>query len=233
MRNLTGGKRTVASVCVLVIVAAFFAAREALLVGAVSVEGAKAVSEADILKRIGFPASGGKVLLFPGAVSGAVGKDRWVKTVSVKRDFRGKISIKLEEKTPFCLLADPDGKMFYVDSSGETLGRAPVPAYGMDFPVLRSPAGFVADGAFVLGLSVSARSAPGWDDISEVVVSSGDGVEIFTRSGARVELGADLRAEWERLEKITRNLYALGLNAKYINLRRSGVGIVGLKRSGK
>lgn len=195
---------------------------------AVSVEGAAALSERSILRRIGVPASGGEVLLLPWAAGRAVREDRWVRDVSVKRDFRGGVSIRVAEKKPFCLLAAPDGTFFYVDEAGARLGRAPVAAYGMDFPVLRAPGGFVADGVLALGLSASSRDAPGWGDISEVV-SDGDGVEIFTRGGVRIELGADLRAEWERLEKITRNLHALGLRAKYINLRRSGVGIVGLE----
>lgn len=210
----------------------FFAAREAFVVKTVSVEGAKAVSERSVLKRLGL-APGGKVLLLPGAATKAVERDLWVKKVSVRRDFRGGIAIKLEEKTPFCLFAAPDGVLFYIDSHGDFLGRAPVSAHGMDFPVIRSPVRFIGEGVLALGLSASAKAAPGWEDISEVVVSGGDGVEIFTRKGARIELGADLRAGWERLEKITRGLYALGLKAKYINLRLGGVGILGLKEGRK
>jgi len=206
----------------------FFAVRESFVVKTVSVDGAKAVSERSVLKRLGL-ASDGKVLLLPGAVTRALEKDLWIKKVSVRRDFRGGISIRLEEKTPFCMFAAPDGVLFYIDSYGDLLGRAPVSAYGMDFPVIRSPVRFIGEGVLALGLSASAKAAPGWEDISEVVVSGGDGVEIFTRQGARIELGADFRSGWERLEKITRSLYALGLKAEYINLRLGGVGILGLK----
>lgn len=210
----------------------FFAAREALIVKTVSVEGAKAVSERSVLKRLGL-APDGKTLLLPGAAARALEQELWVKKVSVKRDFRGGISITLEEKVPFCMFAAPDGVLFYIDSHGGFLGRAPVSAYGMDFPVIRSPVRFIGEGVLALGLSASAKEAPGWEDISEVVVSGGDGVEIFTRQGGRIELGVDLRAGWERLEKITRSLYASGLRAEYINLRLGGVGILGLKEGRK
>ncbi len=209
----------------------FFAAYRALLVNTVSVEGIDAVSERRVLKRMGFPSPGGEIFIFPGAARKAVEKDPWVKSVSVKRDYRGGISIRVREKKPFCLLAE-EGELFYIDSSGAVLGRAPVSAYGMNFPVLRSSARFITDGMRAFELSAYSRNAPGWDSISEVV-SDGDGVEVFTRDGVRIELGADLTAQWKKLEKITRSLHAMGMKAKYINLRRDGVGIVGFKESWK
>lgn len=205
----------------------FFGARFALTVDKVRVEGAAAVSKRDVVKRIGMAPGGAGVLLFPGAVSRSLRKDRWIQNVSVKRDFRGGAVITIEEKKPFCLSVGPDGRLRYLDSDGGDLGPAPVAAHGTDYPVVRAPAGFESEGTRVLALSSSARSAPRWDDISEVAVLGGDGFEIFTRRGLKVELpGSDLDGQWEKLEKISRNLYEIGLKAAYINLRRDGVGFV-------
>lgn len=205
----------------------FFGARFALTVDRVRVEGAAAVSERDVVKRIGMAPGGAGVLLLPGAASRSLKKDRWIKNVSVKRDFRGGAVITIEEKKPFCLSVTSDGRLRYLDSDGGDLGPAPVAAHGTDYPVVRAPAGFESEGTRVLTLSSSARSAPRWDDISEVAVLGGDGFEIFTRRGLKVELpGSDLDGQWEKLEKISRNLYEIGLKAAYINLRRDGVGFV-------
>lgn len=206
----------------------FFGGHIALTVEEVKVEGTAAVSGRDVMRRIGMaPESGGKVFLFPGSVSRSLKKDRWIKSVSVDRDFRGGAVITIEEKKPFCLSVSPDGRLRYLDSDGGDLGPAPVAAHGTDYPVVRAPAGFEREGAKVLNLAASARSAPRWDDISEVAVLGGDGFEIFTRRGLKVELsGSDLAGQWEKLEKISRNLYEIGMRAKYINLRRDGVGFV-------
>ncbi|WP_462137122.1 cell division protein FtsQ/DivIB [Candidatus Mycalebacterium sp.] len=208
--------------------AAFFAARGALVIGNASVEGAIAVSGENILRTAGVY-SGEKVLLLPGAVNRALKSEPWVETVSVRRDFRGGAVITIKEKKPFCLLAMPNGTFFYIDGSGGPLGPAPAGGHGMDFPVVRARPGFVSEALAVLNLSSSAVSAPGWDDISEVVVSGAGGAEVFTRPGQRIDLGADLRADWEKLERITHNLQARGLSPKYVNLRRKGVGIVSFR----
>lgn len=208
----------------------FFAARGAIVISAVSVEGARSVSEENILRTVGVY-SGEKVLLLPGAVNRALKSEPWVETVSVRRDFRGGVVIEAREKEPFCLLAMTDGTFFYIDGSGNPLGPAPAGGHGMDFPVVSARSGFVPEALAVLNLSSSAVSAPGWDDISEVVVSRADGVEIFTRAGQRMELGADLKAQWDKLERITRSLRTRGLSPKYVNLRRKGVGIVSFRET--
>ncbi len=210
--------------------AAFFAARAAFFIDTVSIDGALAVSKISVLKRIGIPAAGGKTWLLPG-VAGVLREDRWIDDVSVHRDFKGGIVIKVKEKKPFCLFVSQGGNLFYVDSSGGVLGPAPVASYGMDFPILRAPTELIADGLLALDLSLSAASTLSWKDISEVVVSH-DSFEIFTRKGARMDLdGKDLKGQWRKLEKINHSLYALGFKAKYINLRRQGVGIIGLKEN--
>ncbi len=173
-----------------------------------------------------------EVFLFPGAVSGSLEKDPWISEVSVERDFKGGVSIKIDEKKPFCLFAKRNGKFFYVNDSGEILGPAPVAPYGMNFPVLSASPGFVREGVLALNSSRSALSAPGWEDISEIVVRDGEGFEIFTRTGEKIELGAELEAQWEKLERIMRALSARGLEAKYINLRKDGVGIINLRKTG-
>lgn len=208
--------------------AMFFAAKSALVIDTVVIEGANAVSRQSVLKRIGMPHEGGTFLLMPGSVSGALEKAPWIKEASARRNFSGKVAISIKEKIPFCLYAADDGKLYYLDDSGARLGAAPAGNYGMDYPVLRSPMGFVSGGIEVLKLSLSSVAAPGWDDISEVSVPGEEGVDIFTRQGAVIEMGADLKGLWEKLEKITRNLYASGRKAKYINLRREGVGILRL-----
>jgi len=185
------------------------------------------------LKRIGKISLSDKgVFLLPGAVEKSLSRDRRISKVSVNRDFRGGLSVKIDEKKPFCLFAKPDGTLFYIDDGGEVIGPAPVVPYGMNFPVLSASPGFVRQGVLALNFSHSALSAPSWDDISEVVVRDGEGFEIFTRGGARIEIGTNLKAQWEKLEKMTRDLNARGLEAKYINLRNEGVGIINLRKKG-
>ena len=205
--------------------AVFFAARGALVIDRVFVEGARSVSEENILRTVGFY-SGEKVLLLPGAVKRALKSEPWMEKVSVKRDFRGGVVVKIVEKKPFCLLAVTDGTFFYIDGLGSRLGPAPEGGHGMDFPVVRAQPAFVPEALAALRLSSSAVSAPGWEDISEIVVSGSGGVEIFTRRGRRIDLGTDLKAQWEKLERIIASFEARGLNPKYVNLRRRGVGIV-------
>ncbi|QMU55637.1 MAG: FtsQ-type POTRA domain-containing protein [Candidatus Mycalebacterium zealandia] len=227
-KNLRKGGAAKVFLAVVIVVAVFFVSRSALLIGNASVEGARAVSEENILRTAGLY-SGEKVLLLPGAVNRALKSEPWVETVSMTRDFRGGAVIKIKEKKPFCLLAMPNGTFFYIDESGVPLGSAPAGLHGMDFPVVRAQPAFVSEALAALNLSSSAVSAPGWDDISEVVVLGESGVEIFTRPGQRIDLGADLKAHWEKLERITSNLRARGLSPKYINLRRKGVGIVSFR----
>ena len=204
-----------------------FAGRAALTVDKLKVRGTVAVSEREIIKRAGMPPGGGKFFLLPGVAERAVKKDPWIKSVSVKRDFRGGAVITVSEKKPFCLSVSADGGLRYLDSDGSDLGPAPVADRGTDYPVVRAPEGFAREGTRALEISASSRSAPRWDDISEVVVLGGDGFEIFTRRGMKVDLpGGDIAAHWEKLEKISRNLYENGIRATYINLRREGVGFV-------
>lgn len=206
----------------------FFGGRAALTVDYVTVEGTAAVSERDVMRRIGMPPGARTgILLFPGSVSRALKKEPWIRSVSVKRDFRGGAVITVEEKKPFCLSVAPDGGLRYLDSDGGGLGPAPVAAHGTDYPVVRAPAGFEREGTRALKISSQSRAAPRWDDISEVAVLGGDGFEIFTRRGLKVELpGGDIGEQWEKLEKISRGLYEIGMRPTYINLRRDGVGFV-------
>lgn len=201
---------------------------ERFAVAGVDVEGVWRMT-ADDVRRAAAIATGTNVWrLDPSAIAARVAAVPEIRRADVIRRFPNRVSILVEERRPFTLVHA--GRLHWLDEEGRVLDEVPqavVPAVpvvsGLSEAEMISmrtdPSPRAREAVALIRVLLRSRSTL-LAEISEIVVSWGDGPVLYTVDGVEVRVGTD---EWEerlaRLERILTQVRRDGEGVRAIDLR--------------
>ncbi|MEE9252131.1 MAG: FtsQ-type POTRA domain-containing protein [Thermodesulfobacteriota bacterium] len=196
----------------------------------IKVVGAKNSSEAELLRRAGIRAGYTNIFFSTNKLKMQILKNPWITDVNVRKEYPRKVIIEVTEQSPFCLLIDHKGDMYYLSKKGVILAEANF-SNGLDFPVLISKGiesqQLIKNAVQVLSLSASSNVLS-WEEISEINIDPVYGLKVFTKDKRRIDFGkGDIRTKWKNVEKIITHSITINMKEKYIHIDRATMGVVG------
>jgi cell division protein FtsQ len=147
-------------------------------------------------------------------------KSPWIKSVSMRKEFPGTLSVLIEEVTPFALL-DMNGRLFIIDNKGnllEELKDDPIPF----LPVITGDPFHESDGfseALSLARSMNDIGFSSEKQQIEIIVSKPQELTAVI-DGTIVKVGSgEYREKLERLIELEGEIKRRGIPVDYIDLR--------------
>ncbi len=197
----------------------------------IEVTGTKRVSEKEVLKRSGLRLGGNMFSFFENDVIGEILRNPWIGSAHIKREFPGKVTIKIKEVKPFCLILVED-ELYYMSKTGDKLGKANFDE-GLDFPVLTGESimklDLLKEALEILKLSLGSTTLT-WKEISEINLNSIYGITVLTTDGRRIDFGeSNIVEKWYKVERIITHTRGINLIEKYINISSGKMGVVNFR----
>ena len=200
------------------------------------VQGCKKVTEKEILELAGIAPSTNIMSVNLERISRTIETHPWVRSVSVGKEFPGRIIISITEREPVALLREDD-TLYLVDREGEVFKKFSA-SDNIELPVL---AGIYAYGrvdrdllkkAFELIANLSGRSTfPATRDISEIHADKIYGFTVFTNDRKLIHLGfGDYEMKFAHLNRLLRDAVPQAEDGGFVKIDLENMNRVIVKR---
>ena len=197
-------------------------------VSEISINGNNKIKSSEIIKRSGIRAGITSMFFLESLAVKKIAENPWAESISIKKEYPGKVTINITETEAFCIMLDETGKPYYININGKKLGPA-IMKEGLDFPIILSDGIYndLLDQAIeILKLSKSS-SVLNWKEISEVNISQEHGLKLITVDKRLIEFGiGNITSKWYKVEKIITHARTKNLSEDYINISSENLGVV-------